>query len=486
MFLASACVPPLILGQEIPDRPEKLSFAPLKYEPPNAADYRVILKSGPVAYIVPDHELPLVNFQILVRTGDYTVPQGKEGLADLTGYLLAHGGTESMTAQQMEERLAFLAAQLSTGVGETSGNVNLNLLSKDLDEGMTILRQVLTAPRFQEDQISLRKEQILQSMRQRNDESAAIEGRERGFLAYGENFWANRYSTSNSIAGITREDMQQFHRAWFVPSNFVVAVNGDFDRAKMIEKLEALFANWPFAGQTPPAIPTNTQFATPGIYIVDKDVNQGRVDMMLPGIKRDNPDYFSIQVMNRILGGGGFTSRIMNRVRSDEGLAYSAGSSFQGGVYYPGSFTAFFQSKLRTVTYAVSIILDEVKKFNESPVTDSELHTAKRSYIDSFPRTFATKGQIASIFAQDEFTGRYAADPDYWKNYRGNIGKVTEADVQRVAKEWLLPERFVILVIGGKADILKGYPGHDVQLNSLSPGKVTDVPLRDPMTMQLK
>ena len=142
-----------------------------------------------------------------------------------------------------------------------------------------------------------------------------------------------------------------------------MAASGDFDREKMVQKLEQLFSDWPFSGEKPPSIPTNTEFARPGVYVVDKDVNQGRVAIMLPGVLRDNPDYFRIMVMNRILGGGGFTSRIVNSVRSDEGLAYSAGSSFPGGVYYPLTFTASFQSKSRTVCE-----LPVTMKYSRSPV----------------------------------------------------------------------------------------------------------------------
>ncbi|MDB6019462.1 MAG: Peptidase domain protein [Pedosphaera sp.] len=468
----------------IPKRPEELKFPPLAYEPPLPDKYRVALKSGPVAYVVPDRELPLVNIAIYAHTGEYVVPPGKEGLADLTGYLLARGGTKSMSTEALDERLAFLAAQLSSGVGETQGSVNLNLLAKDVDEGMKILREVLTSPRFQDDKIALRKQQLLQAMKQRNDESESIEAREAGFLAYGENFWANRYSTAASIGGITRADIEGFHQKWFHPDNFVVAVNGDFDRDEMVRKLETLFADWPFAGEKPPPIPTNTVFAQPGVYLVDKDVNQGRVTIMLPGIRRDNPDYFSVLVMNDILGGGGFTSHIMNSVRSDEGLAYSAYSSFPGGPYYPLVFTAGYQSKSRTVTYAASIVLNELKKMAEIPPADAELYTAKRGFIDRFPHNFATKTQVANLFAQDEFTGRYAKDPTYWQKYRGRIEAVTKGDVQRVAQKYLTAKQAVILIVGQKTDIMTKMPDHPVSLDQLTSGKVIELPLRDPLTMK--
>ncbi len=475
---------PAFAQTAIPDHPKKLVYPPLAYEPPAPEKFRVALKSGPVAYVAPDRELPLVNIVVYVRTGSYLEPAGKQGLADLTGYLLARGGTKSKTADDLEEGLAFLAAQLSSGVGENQGSVSLNLLSKDLDEGLAILREVLSAPRFQDDKIALRKQQMLQAMKERNDESSAIEDRERGFLAFGDAFWVNQYSTAASVGSIGRADLEQFHRQSFHPANFVVAASGDFDRDQMVGKLEALFAGWPFRGESPPPIPTNSSFASPGVYLVDKEVNQGRVAMMLPGIKRSDPDYFAAVIMNDIFGGSGFTSRITSRVRSDEGLAYDAHSSFPGGIYYPLTFTAGFQTKSRTVAYAASIVLEEMKKMAATPVPDDELNISKRGFIDRFPRAFATKTQIANTFAQDEFTGRYASQPDYWKTYRSRLETISKDDVLRVARKYLAPDRLVILAVGQKDQILAGSPDHPVKLTDLARGPLTDVPLRDPLTMK--
>jgi predicted Zn-dependent peptidase len=394
-FLAAPLVSPAALAagaDAVPAKPDQLAFKPYSYTPPAAKDYRAVLKSGVVAYLAENHELPLVNIQIILRGGTYLNPPGKEGLAEMTGYLLARGGTKGRTAEQLEERLAFLAAQLNpdrpdgrptdvraSGYMEDRAVVSLNLLAKDLDEGLAILREVLTEPRFQEDKLKLRKDQLLADMKQRNDSSADIERRERSFLLYGDGFYLNRFETKASVEGLTREDLVAFHHTWFDPKNMLIAAAGDFKKAEMAAKLDKLLANWPFKGKAAPPVPKPSHTMTPGTVLVDKDVNQGRVSILLPGLLRTDPDFFAAAVMNDILGGGGFTSRITNRVRSDEGLAYSAGSMLQPGIWYPGRFGAAFQSKVRTAAYASQIVIEEMKKPSATATSPTRSSTPRNA-----------------------------------------------------------------------------------------------------------
>ena len=479
---AAAAAPLTAQTAAIPDNPEKLVFAPIAYTPPVARDYRVVLKNGMVVYIAEDPTLPLVNIELTLRTGSYLVPAGKEGLAGLTGSQIRRGGTKTMTAEQLDEKLDFLAANAGTSIGETSGRASLNTLRDNLDESLKVFVEMLKEPRFQEDRLALAKEQSLQEMKKRNDDSEDVEAREWNVLLYGEGHFSNRFTTAASIQSITRADLVDFHRKYVHPANMIAAVSGSFSKAVMIQKLEAAFAGWPGTAAPVPPVPAEIQTAAPGVYRIQKDVNQGRVSIGLPSVRRDDPDAYALEVMNEILGGSGFTSRITKTVRSDEGLAYSAGSGLRFGIYYPGAFRAEFQSKSRSVSYAASLVLQEIKGMREKPVTAEELDTIKRNLIETFPSTFNSKAQTVGIFVADEYTKR---DPSYWQTYRDRINAVTAADVQRVAQKHLVPEKLVVLVVGDQKEIDLGDGKHQTSLEALAEGrKVVVLPLRDPLTMK--
>jgi predicted Zn-dependent peptidase len=341
---------------------------------------------------------------------------------------------------------------------------------------------MIRAPRFQEDRLALAKEQALQEMKKRNDDSGDIESREWNVLLNGEAHFTNHFTTEASVKAITRDDLVSFHRRYFYPANMVVAASGALPRAEMIRRLEAAFAGWPSPRTPVPPPPETISPVAPGLYRMQKDVNQGRVSIGIPTVKRDSPDQYALEVMNEILGGSGFTSRITKTVRSNEGLAYSAGSGLSIGVYYPGRFRAGFQSKSRTVPYATQLVFDEIKKMRDAPVGDEELTTIKNSLIQTFPSNFGSKAQAMGIFAADEYTKR---EPTYWAAYRDRIQAVTPADVQRVARSYLVPDKMILLVVGDQKEIDLGDPKHPVTLLSLAPGgKATTLPLRDPMTMK--
>jgi predicted Zn-dependent peptidase len=474
----------LASAQAIPDNPEKLTYAPLTYTPPSAKDYRVVLKNGMVAYIIEDRALPLVNISATVRAGAWLEPAGKEGLARLTGSQMRAGGTKSLTAEQFDEKADFLAAQIGSSLGDTSGGASLNCLADNLDDSLKLFIEMLREPRFQEDRLKLAKEQILQDMKKRNDESSDIESRELSFLVYGEEHFSNRYSTEASINSITSADLKAFHDMYYYPANFILAVSGAFTRADIVKKLEDAFANWPSPKRVVGLVPPGIKPASPGIYRMNKDVNQGRVSVAIPTVLRTSPDIYALEVMNEILGGSGFTSRITKTVRSNEGLAYSAGSGIGFGVYYPGRFRASFQSKSSTVAYALQLVFEEIRKIREAPVTEEELVTIKNSLIQTFPSNFESKAQQAGTFAADEYTRR---DPLFWSTYRDKIQAVTAADVQRVARQYLVPEKMITLVVGNQFEISKGDGKHDITLEKLAaPGKITELTLRDPTTMKRK
>lgn len=477
------CVGPVRAGA-IPRRPEQLKFKPLQYTPPAPEQFRVELASGPVAYLVPDATLPLLQITVYIRTGGYLDPTNKLGLASVTAHMLAHGGTVSRSADALDERLDFLAAVLSASAGRLYTTVSLDLLAKDMDEGLQILREVLTEPAFQEDRLALHKHQLLQEMARRNDDSADIEAREAAFLAYGEGFWMARLPTRDTIESISRQDMIEFHRRWFWPSNFVVAVSGQFERQDMLRRLERFFGAWPFVGEPAPAPPTNFCFAAPGVYLVQKQVNQARVAVLIPGsVMWGDPDHFAALLMNDILGGGGLVSRLFNRVRSDEGLAYSVRSALPLDPLFARPFQVRLQTGSRTVAHALNVVYEQLAKMRAEPVTARELQLAKDGFIGRLSDNFATPARIANTFAEDELTGRYKLDPEYWKNFQTRIRAVTATDIRRVAERVLRTNSAVILVVGERGDIIRGHPDHPVSITNFAGGRLVDLPPRDPFTL---
>ena len=475
--------PATAAAQQIPSHPRDLRFEPLEFDPPDAAAHRHVLSNGVVAFVVPDHTLPLVTISVLVRTGAHLEPPGKVGLAALAGGQMRAGGTARLTPGDFDEELAFLAANVSSGIDDTVGRASMDCLTKDLDQTLDLFFEMLRSPRFDQDRLDLAKSQLLQQMERRNDSTQGIERREWSRLLRGDGHFTTRPLTQASVEAISRDDLVAFHHEYYHPGRLIFAISGDVEPEDILPKIEARLDGWPATGAAADAVPPPNHQPRPGLYLVDKaDVNQGRVSIGHLGTTRDNPDRYALTVMNDILGGGGFSARLLTRIRSDEGLAYGAYSSFALGTYYEGTFRASFQSRSETVARAAAIVLEEIDRIRSEPVSEAELSTSIASFVETFTRNFSSAASTARLFAVDEHTGR---DPSYIATYRERIAGVTADDILRVAREYLQPDQLVLLVVGDLATIEAGDPDNpDYTLDRLADGAPTNIPLPDPFTME--
>lgn len=446
-----------------PVHPSELEYEALVYDPPQPENHRVELENGMTVFIMEDHMLPTLNISARIRTGSLYEPEAKAGLAAMTGEVMRTGGTRAIPADDLDERLAFLGARLRTSIGTTSGRASLSTLMKDADEGIRLFADLLMNPAFQQDKIELYRNQALHALKTRNDSPRGVLNREFNKLLYGDHPLA-REETETSIKGLTREDLLDFHETYFAPNNLILCVAGDFEKSAMLDKIEAAFAGWRQKEIVFPRIPDVKPKNRPGVFMVQKEINQGYINVGHFGIKDTNPDIFAVNVMNFILGGGSFTSRITTKVRSDEGLAYNTGCRFANRHLFPGTFFGYVQTKSSTVPYAISLILDEFRRIRTEEVTDEEMETAKSYYLDSFPDRFATAIETMEAFAALEYDGFPA---DYYDTYRQKIESVTKADVLRVAKEYIKPEEMSTFIVGDIAACKAGDGKHPCTLEEL-------------------
>lgn len=482
-LLAGLVFAPESASAAIPRHPNELKFKPLDYDAPKRDQYRHQLSNGVTVYVVEDSALPLVNVNVTVRGGEYLEPADKAGLSSITANQMRSGGAGSMDADAFDQAVDFLALNFGIGSGPRESSASVNTLAKDLDKAMDLLFAAMRSPRFQQDRIDLYKSQVKQALERRNDSTPGIEQREWRRLMYGTDTFESRQSTTTSIDAITREDMVAFHAKVWHPGNMIVAVSGDVKTAAVLAGLEKRFSGWA-AGPKSPEVPAPAHEPEPGVFLINKeDVNQTRVSIGHRSVKWDDPRWASLEVMNEILGGGGFTSRITRRVRSDEGLAYSAGSGLGFGRTYPSSFRVVFQSKNMSVAQAVDLSLQEIDRIRKEPVTQEELDTAKNAFIETFPQRFSSAQEKAGVFVDDELTGRPA---DYWDKWRPAIRAVDAAAVQQAAQTFLQPDKLVILGVGNVNEVLTGNPDkpdHSLSKTAAATG-VKQIPLPDAATLK--
>ena len=425
-----------------------LTFPPLTFTPPQIE--RHTLENGLKIFLVEDHELPIISMHALVKTGSIYEPVEKIGLATVTSEVMRTGGTTHRSADDINTTLENLAASVEIDIENESGSADLWTLKQHLETSLAIFADVIMNPAFDQAKVDLAKTQLLEMIRRRNDEPESIRSREFMRVVYGKMHPLARISQIETITNISRADLLAFHQTYFHPNNLMLAVTGDFEPAEMLRKLTTSFQDWKSAEITFPNVETVVYEFQPAVNLIDKAVEQTNLAIGHLGIKADNPDYPAVRVLDLILGSGGFSSRLFQKVRNEKGLAYSVGSYLGAGTRDYDVFMVYCGTRNDAVREAITAILDEMKKLTDTEVSDEELQGAKNQYLNSFVFKFATVNDIVRRKMFYEYVG-YPSD--FLETFRERVLQVTKADVLRIAKSYLHPESMVILAVGNANEI---------------------------------
>ncbi len=412
---------------------------------------RIEMSNGITLFLLEDHELPAIGMDAMIRTGGRYVPADKAGLGFLTGRVMRTGGTATRSGDDLDKLLDRLGASVETGIETDAGNAFVSVLKEDIDKALPILSDILRNPAFPQEKVDLGKTELRDAIARRNESSHAIMQREFARLIYGPDSPYSRLPQYDTVTSITRGDLVAFHKQYYQPENVIIGVWGDFNTAEMRAKVEKEFGSWPRGGRPKPQVPEVDPAAKTraGVYIVNKeDINQSEIQIGSLGGKRSDPEYYANVVLATALGGG-FGSRLVNRVRSNEGLAYSTFAAWGAQYDHPGLYFASAGTKSQTTMKALDLIKQELEKIGQSELTDKEFQHAKDSILKGTAFDFDSTSKIVLRLMNYEYSG-YPSD--YLQRFNENINKVTKADALRVAKQYWNPANLAVLIVGKAAD----------------------------------
>ncbi len=436
---------------------------------------RSVLPIGLVILHSENHALPIVMVTLIVKAGQVHEP--KAGLANLTAELLTEG-TKNRKSTEISEEVEFIGASLDASAGNDYTTITLSVLKKDINKGFELFSDILLNPIFPEGEIERKSELIKGFLRQREEDPSFLAERALKKEVFGEHPYGRLIEGSvETIDNIKREDLVQFHSNYFLPNNSILTIAGDFTSDELDALIKKYLGKWKKAvNYHPPLIPpvkggTHTpaplsrgevssplagegkgegilseQKETKKVVKINKDLTQANIILGNIGISRDNPDYYAVSVMNYILGGGGFSSRLMQSIRDEMGLAYDVHSFFTA-YKEEGLFQTGVQTKNESANTAIDEILKQIERIRKEDVSDQELSDAKSHLTGSFPRRLDTNRKIADFFAAVEF---YNLGLDYIKKYPDYINSVTKDDVLRVARKYLTHENYVLVVVANQ------------------------------------
>ena len=446
---------------------------------------RTTLPNGLTVLQSGKHSLPIVMVTLLIKAGQLNEP--KAGFANLTAELLTEG-TKNRKSTEINEEVEFIGASLDASAGSDYTKITLAVLKKDINKGFELFSDILLNPIFPQGEIERKSKLIKGLLRQREEDPSFLAERAFKKEVFGEHPYGRLIEGSvETIDNIKREDLVWFHSNYFLPDNSILTVAGDLTSDELDALIKKYLDEWNKSDLPSGAIrkldennplesphttlfkrdnPPKSPFIKGGlegdlkgrlgrfvdekkikkVVKIDKDLTQANIILGNLGISRDNPDYYAVSVMNYILGGGGFSSRLMQSIRDEMGLAYDVHSFFTA-YKEEGIFQIGVQTKNESANTAIDEILKQIERIRKEDVSDQELSDAKSYLTGSFPRKLDTNRKIADFFAAVEF---YNLSLDYIKKYPYYINSVTKDDVLRVARKYLDPENYVLVVVANQ------------------------------------
>ena len=404
---------------------------------------RVILDNGMVLLLSEKHDIPMVTVNMAIKAGGTAEPEDKPGLASITASLIMQG-TSKRSASRISSEIDFIGGSLSVSGGNDFASAGLRVLKKDLRTGLDLLSDVLMNPVFDQKEIDRKVKETLAEIQRQKDEPGIVANNAFAKAVYGKHAYGR---TDDDVAAylpkLTRQDIFNFYTARYSPNNIIVAVVGDVNENEIISLLQEYFKGWKRSDQPLPSPVTPPVIEQTVIRKIDKNITQANIEIGNIGISRENPDFYSVIIMNYILGGGGFSSRLMDNIRDSKGLAYDVHSAFSAQKE-PGAFTDSIKTKNESASEVIAETLKEIRRIQAEPVSDKELEDAKSYLTGSFPLRMDTYEKIAGMLTAIEI---YNLGLDYPQQYPALINKGTREDVKRVAQKYLHPDNLVIVVV---------------------------------------
>ena len=457
--------PPVLERVELPPEPVPGDTVPPSTGAPKPITLPSVvertLANGLRLLIVEHTELPIADFVLVVRSGTEADPRGREGVATLTSALIDEG-TATRNSMQIADQAAFLGVELSTASGWDASRISLHTPTAQLDSALALFADVVLRPAFATKEIErLRKERLTQIL-QIKDRAPQIADLAFSSILYGENHPYGRWQTGTeaSVKAITRADLQRFYNTHYRPNNSTLIVVGDVTPDDIEARINKLFGDWKRADVPATKFTKAPAASATTVYLIDKPgAPQSSFRVGTVGVPRSTEDFFALQVMNTILGGS-FTSRLNNNLRETKGYTYGAFSGFAMR-QQAGPFVARAEIVAEKSDSALIEFMKELRNVHQ-PVPSAELDKAKQYLQLQLPGQFETTTDIAQGLVP---VALYSLPLDYYNNYAQNIGGISQQDVQRVARQYVRPDNFAIVIVGDRKAIEQG-------IRSVNIGKV--------------